>query len=323
MTIFKKLKFSGIDIGNVQSVDEMTMVPILGDDRGEVAGPEHLKFKSTTDYGTMVFENDDATQPAIVPCNMMVRGKGAQDHAMASSGIVSAGNTTRFNTACCIEERQGGYLGSQGNEEDVLPVLLRRTLLQPSLRQANSYSKLWSEIKKWLNGLPGVAGGGSAHLRYFYDTPSIRDALEKFAAEFEPVDNQIGAVILFSGVPVGIEIMPTNAHWEAYWKLLVRGCYGAEMIRLKMLGKLKPSALIMPDLTQAATPADVKQVMEHFAQHLRQEVVPILETIDVKSQKPAQVRSGSMRSNFITTTSGGGGDLIEQGSVPVYLSLVL
>lgn len=322
MTIFKKLKFNGIDIGNVQSVGEMTMVPILGDDRGEVAGPEHLKFRSTTDYGTMVFENDD-TQPAIVPANMMVRGKGAQDHAMATSGIVAAGRSTRFNTACCIEESQGGYLGSQGNEEDVLPVLLRRSLLQPSLRQAQSYSKLWSEIKKWLNGVPTESGRNSAHLRYFYDTPDIKEALEQFAAEFEPVDNQIGALIMFSGVPVGIEIMPTNEHWEAYWKLLIRGCYGAEMIRLKLLGKLKPSALIMPDLSQTSSPDDVKQVMENFALHLRQEVVPILETIDVKSQKLTNRSTGSLQTEFINTTSGGGGDLIKQGSTPIYLSLVL
>ena len=221
MTIFSKLKFTGIEIGNVQSVDEMTVVPILGDQRGEVAGPEHLKFRSTTDYGTMVFENDDPAQPAIVPTNMMVRGKGAQDHAMAGSGVVQAGSTQRFNTACCIEESQGGYLGGSNNEEDVLPIDLRKALLQPSLRQQNSYSKLWGRIKTWLRGLP-TGRSGSAHLRYFYDTPEIKDALEQFAAEFEPVDGQIGAVIMFSGVPVGIEIMPSSEHWEALEEVLLK-----------------------------------------------------------------------------------------------------
>jgi hypothetical protein len=323
MTIFKKLKFTGIEIGNVQSVDEMTIVPILGDDRGEVAAPEHLKFRSTTNYGTMVFDNDDPALPAIVPTNMMVRGKGAQDHAMAGSGVVNASSSRQFDTACCIEESQGGYLNSSGNDEDVLPIDLRRSLLQPSLREANSYSKLWGKIKTWLRGLPISGRSGAAHLRYFYDTPDIKDALEQFAAEFEPVDGQIGAVIMFSGVPVGIEIMPSNEHWEAYWKLLLRGCYGAEMLRLKMLGKLKESALVMPEIPAEATPQEVKQTLESFSQHLRQEILPILESIDVRSQKLASRDSGSLQTSIVRTTSGGGGDLIQQGNVPIYLSLVL
>lgn len=320
MTIFDKLKFTGIELGNVQSVDEMTVVPILGGDRGEVASPEHLKFRSTTDYGTMVFENDDPTMPAIVPNNMMVRGKGAQDHAMASSGVVQAGRSSSFTTACCIEESQGGYLRGSGNEEDILPIDLRRALLQPQLRQQHSYSKLWGNIKRWLTGLS--VSRGRAHLRDFYDSPTVRDSLEAFAAEFEPVDGQIGAVIMFSGVPVGIEIMPTNEHWETYWKLLLRGCYGAEMLRLKMLGKLKESALILPDIPADANASEVKTAMENFTQHLRQEILPILEAVDVKSRQNAG-SVGSISTETVLTTSGGGGDLIQQGSVPIYLSLVL
>lgn len=321
--IFDKLKFAGIEIGRVQSVDEMTLVPILGADRGNVAAPEALKFKSTATYGSMVFENTDPNRESIVPTNMMVRGKyAAQDHAMASSGVVMGGSSHRFDTACCIEQRQGGYLKGSDNEEDILPISLRKVLLTPSLRQAHSYSKLWEKISTWLRGLPLKERGGSAHLRYFYDTPDIKDALENFAAEFESVNNQIGAIIMFSGIPVGIEIMPSNAHWEAYWKMLIRGCYGAEMLRLKMLGKLKPSALIMPEIPADANPSQVKGILESFTHHLRMEVLPILESIEVKSQ--TQMSSdGTLRTKLINTTSGGGGDLIVQNDIPIYLSLVL
>jgi hypothetical protein len=314
------LNFTGIEIGRVQSVDEMTVVPILGANRGSVADPEHLKFQRTTDYGTMVFKNEDTNNPAIIPTNIMVRGKGAQDHAMAGSGVVLKKSITSFNTACCIEQRQGGLL-SGVEEDDVLPIELRKALLQPKLRQTHSYSKLWGKIKGWLEGLR-LGRGSSAHLRYFYDTPKIKDALENFAAEFEPVDGQIGAIIMFSGVPVGIEIMPTNKHWEAYWKLLIRGCYGAEMIRMKMLGKLKPSALILPEIPEGSTPEQVSDLLEDFSLHLRKEVLPILESINVKSRK-ALSQDGSMSTTLVRTTSGGGGDLIEQNNVPVYVSLVL
>ena len=319
MSIFSKLKFDGIEIGNVQSVDEMTLVPILGDERGEVAKPSSLSFQRTTEYGTMVFENND-TKEAIIPTHMMTRGQGAQDHAMAGSGVVLQKQSRSFDNACCIEQSQGGFL-SGAEETDVLPIALRKALLDPSIRSRNSYRKLWGKINGWLEGL-NLRNRGAAHLRYFYDSPDVKQALEDFAAEFEPVDNQIGAIIMFSGVPVGIEIMPSSEHWEEYWKLLVRGCYGAEMFRLKMLGKLKPSTLIMPEIPQDADPNQVKQILESFTQHLRDDVLPLMENIEVKTQNRVS-QEGSLQTELIQTTSGGGGDLILQGTKPVYLSLVL
>jgi len=321
MSIFKTLKFDNIELGSVQSVDEMTIVPILGAERGNVAHPKNLTFKRTTSYGTMAFENLDSNKEAIVPANIMVRGKSAQDHAMSGSGVVMKNQTRSFDDACCIEESQSGYLSSGGNEEDILPIELRKVLLESSIRSRNSYSKLWDNIKSWMEGIK-IKGARQAHLRYFYDTPDIKQALEEFAAEFEPVEHQIGAVIMFSGIPVGIEIMPSSEHWEAYWKLLIRGCYGAEMLRLKMLGKLKPSTLVLPDIPKDANAEQVKKILEGFSKHLRAEVLPLMENIKVKTQKLTS-RDGTLETTLLRTTSGGGGDLIQQGSKPIYLSLIL
>jgi hypothetical protein len=320
MSIFKKLNFKDIEVGDLQSVDEMTIVPILGGDRGDLAKPENLTFRSTTNYGTMVFENKDTDRAAIVPANMMVRGKGAQDHAMASSGVVMENQSRSFGNACCIEESQGGLLSGAG-DQDVLPITLRKALLEPEIRSRNAYDKLWGKIRGWLEGIQ-TNRSGSAHLRYFYDTPDIKQALEEFAAEFEPVDRQIGAIIMFSGIPVGIEIMPSSDHWEAYWKLLIRGCYGAEMLRLKMLGKLKPSTLILPEIPQDAGPKEVQKILEHFSLHLREEIIPLLENIEIRTNRVVS-NDGELQTTLLQTTSGGGGDLIEQDDKPVYLSLVL
>lgn len=323
MNIFDKLKFNNIELGNLQAVDEMTIVPILGEKRGDVATPEQLQFKNTTTYGTMVFENTDNERPAIVPCNIMIRGKG-QDHAMSRSGIVKMGTSQVFDNACCIEEMQGGYLDNNNNEEDVLPITLRRALLQSSANQIKNYSKLWKAIRHWLKGMSTSANKDryAAHLRYFYDTPAIKEELEDFAAEFEPVCRQIGAVIMFSGVPVGIEIMPTTQHWEAYWKLLIRGCYGAEMLRLKMLGRIGQSSIEMPTLVQGSSPTEIKQQIEQFLQQQRRDVIPILESIDIKSQEMIGA-SDTLDTTQVNTTSGGGGDLIQQNGISIYLSLIL
>ena len=320
MSIFDQLGFSGLGIGPVQSEDEMTVVPIVGPTRGDVASPQNLQFRSTTSYGTMVFDNKDDEREAIVPSNYMVRGRGAQDHAMSGSGIIEKGRSRSFDNACCVEESQGGLLRN-ADQQDILPIELRKALLDTGIRSRNQYNKLWTKIGGWLRGL-NLGRGGRAHIRDFYDSPDISDALENFAAAFEPVENQIGAVILFNGVPVGIEIMPSTEHWEVYWKYLIRGCYGAELVRLKMLGKIRPSALVLPNIPEGSDDNKVEEIMENFAAHIQQELLPLLEDIQVKSQTSLD-QTGSMRTTLLRTDSDGGGDLVQQGDEPVYLSLVL
>jgi hypothetical protein len=267
----------------------------------------------------MVFHNDDPQKkPAIVPANMLVRGRSAQDHAMAGSGVVVTSKKS-FNNACCVEETQGGYLTSNV-EKDILPVSLRKKFLTKQFRQKRDYGKLWPSIKEWLHGLK--VRGGNAHIRYFYDAPEYKNKLEEFAASFEPIPNQIGAVILFSGIPVGIEIMPTAEHWNHYWKYLIRGCYGAEMIRLKELGKLQPSALVLPDIPDNTSLEDAEKILEEFEDHVRDSIVPLIENIALDSTQNIS-QDGNMTTRLVKTSTGGGGDVIAQGTQPVYLSLVL
>jgi len=317
-SIFETLNFKDLGLGRVQSVDEMTVIPIVGSNRGTVAPPSSLKFRRTAGYGTMEFSNE-GDEPAIVPSNFMVRGTGAQDHAMSGSGVIAAKSTERFENACCIEESQGGYLKATGNEEDILPIELRKKLLTRSKRDERQFGKLWEDIRSWLRG---VISQSRAHLRFFYDDKDFRPALEEFAAEFEPVDGQIGAIILFNGVPVGLEIMPSTDHWDAYWKHLLRGCYGAELLRLKKLGRVKNSTLILPDIPPDASPADVKEILENFTEHLRQEILPLMESINISRTYSIATDAG-LETRMITTSGNGGGDVIFQGTEPIYVSLVL
>jgi hypothetical protein len=320
MSILNTLNFTKLDAGTVQVVDEMTVVPLIGEDRGRVAEPLSLKFERTTSYGSMEYKNTDEERVTIVPSNMMVRGPGAQDHAMAGSGIIAAKKTVTFNNACCIESSQGGYLHNENNEYDILPIELRKKLLPISMRNRESYDKLWPSITSWLHG---VGVGSSAHLRYFYDKPEFKESLEIFSAEFEPVSGQIGAIILFQEKIVGIEIMPTMLHWDAYWKLLIRGCYGAELIRLQKLKKITPAQLQFPDLPDVITnPRQLTSVVEKFTDGIRQDIVKKLDLIHL--DKVHQLGSvDDLETNLLLTTSGGGGDFITQNNEPIYLSLVV
>jgi len=66
----------------------------------------------------------------------------------------------------------------------------------------------------------------------------------------------------------------------------------------------------------------VKEILEGFCQHLREEVLPLLENIELKTPK-VMGRDGTLETTLLRTSSGGGGDLIQQGDKPVYLSLIL
>jgi hypothetical protein len=320
MSILKTLNFTKIDAGPVQVVDEMTVVPLVGDNRGDVAEPYSLKFTRTSDYGSMVYQNTDEEKATIVPSNFMVRGPGAQDHAMAGSGIVLAEKTVTFNNACCIESSQGGLLRDSDNKYDILPIELRKKLLPLNIRNQNDYEKLWPDIKKWLHGL-GV--GNSAHLRFFYDNEQIQQSLEEFSAEFEPVIGQIGAVILFQERVVGIEIMPSVDHWDAYWKLLIRGCYGAELLRLKKLNKIQPAVLQMPSFPKVVTdPNKLTKIVDDFTDGIRQDVIKQMDTIVLDTATSIGKKS-DLETVLLKTSTGGGGDLITQKDEPIYLSLVV
>jgi len=315
-----------VDISNLQNVDEMTVVPLLGATRGEVAKPQNLVFSKTSNYGEMVFENQDEDCDAIIPSNLMVRGKDAQDHVMSHIGLLEPQTSRRFPDSCCIEESQGGYLeNSEKNEFDILPIELRKCFLTKDFRENRQYDKLWGGILDWLKDLP-LKYKGVAHLRYFYDDPVVKTQLETFAAEFEPVEDQIGAVILFSGIPMGIEIMPSPEYWDYYWKLLIRGSYGAELIRLKQLGQIQTFKQSLPRINDHMDLDHMKEQMEDYIVQIQNYVPDVLKKVRIESQLSVSPQiigeSKTLQVEYLKTQDGGG-EMITQNQKPIYLSLVL
>lgn len=316
MNIFKKLGFLKFDFGTIQSVDEMTVVPILGDDLTKnTSKPENVKFKKTSNYGTMIFENEDDSGFGIVPSNLMVISeKAAQDHAMSEVGVIGSQESKTWSNACCVQQTQGGYLTDQHNEYNVLPLQLRKALLDPSKRAERDYDKLWNDITDFLADVPGI-DSGAGHLEYFFKP--FRKELENFAAEFEPVENQIGAVVLFNGHIVGLEIMPTVLYWSTLWKWLIRGCYGAQMLKLKKAGKLQGSMLALPRLRD-----NIVNEIETFMIDARTEMLEPLDTFTSQLSTPKNAGVQTVTQRLVRIGSGGG-DIIHEDTKSVYLSAVI
>lgn len=319
--IFTILGFEDTEYGNIQSVDEMTILPILGEDKTKhLSDPSNVKFERTSDYGTMEFSNDDPEDDnyGIMPSNTMVlSSSAAQDHAMVETGVVKSAGETVYENACCVQSSQGGYLsGGKENSFNVLPLNLRTKLLASAIRAKREYNKLWDSIGEWLGSVPGIQHG-SEHLEYFFEP--FEKELEDFASEFEPVENQIGAVVFFNGKVVGVEIMPSVRYWEYYWKWLIRGCYGAELLRRKKSGMIEASKLV-PQITSG----NIADDMEQFMRDIRTSTVNSVNALPVARVEKSSVsyRFNSLANKLITFDNKLGGDVLEENGQSVYASIV-
>lgn len=314
MDLFEKLGFENLEVGKIQSVDEMTVIPITGKDRTDKIGnPEKIKFRRTTGYGSMEFTNED-DRPNIIPSNFQVLSEeSAQDHAMSSAGLLEGSTQKTYTNACCIESSQGGYLTEKGNNYDILPLELRHALLTNVDRWTEKYGKLWDSIETFLEPIPDIKKDGQ-HLSYFFK-PYAKQ-LEEFIAEFEPVDSQIGALIFFVDKFVGLEIMPTQKYWEFFWRLLVRGCYGAQVLKLKLCGLL--NGKIFFDYEDI----DIKTI-DYTIQFISDSLV------EKATDRFTQISTGQPYSKvedfrlMQVGIPGGGGDIGFQNRQPVYASLIV
>ena len=116
--------------------------------------------------------------------------------------------------------------------------------------------------------------------------------------------------------------MPSAQHWEAYWKWLIRGCYGSQLINMKESGELSRSTMILPNLTNETPDGEVEAIISDFVNNIKLSMVPMLESINISSE--TQMDSiGNLKTQLLRTDGGGGGDLITQDDKPVYLSIVL
>jgi len=215
----------GCEVGRIQTVGVMQVIPLildedLQDDRFE--NPDVVRV-GTRNYGEMVFSNPSG-KPVLLPTHVgYVVKQAAQDHAMATAGIVPPKGREVWDNAMCIQATQGGYIREDQHKMLILPLALRRPALEK--RKDRRYNKLWQSI-----GSFSAQSGMSSTQNLVQYMQQFAEELDQFIAEFEIVDNQVGAIILISGNVVGVERAPSAAYWKSVWEPLVRVCYGSAAI---------------------------------------------------------------------------------------------
>ena len=218
----------GRTIGQPLHYGHLSMIPIFGSNcqAGAYAAPETaLKLTSVRTYGEMHL-NNLAEKPTIVPLNLGYFQQGAQNHALCTGWILAPNEEKLFKDACCIQASQGGYIKNSDERFIVLPHQLRKKAL--ALQGINNYSKLWSSIALFNNGLGLKNRGHLDELKQAFQPELLQTT---YHLELQP--NQTGAIFLCQDEVMGIELAPDANYWAELHKPLVMYCYAPLRLQLE------------------------------------------------------------------------------------------
>lgn len=303
--------------GRVQTVGLMQVIPLISEEADDRFALPSKAEVSTSGYGSMVFSNPE-DKVLIVPAQIgYVVKQAAQDHAMASAGLVRKQGKKTYKNAMCIQQSQGGFISAGQHQMLILPFSLREAAI--SKRKEHSYNKLWEVISTFNSNL-GLKKHG--HIEYFLK--HFKKELDQFVAEFECVPNQVGAIVLIDGKVVGIERTPSPAFWKAVWPALIRECYGSLAIECaKRLGEgVAAFDYRQPLRKKVRSLAELKRALEQ-ANTDESEMVKtkVRELLGAKFKLDKEDQAG----NFIQETASHAqfiGQIVREGEVVKYASLV-
>jgi hypothetical protein len=265
---------NGCTPGRLQSVGNMQVVPLcstLEDDRFVAPGSALV---STVGYGSLVFRNPEP-KPMVVPAGATyIVAQHAQNHALPHAGVVSGQKEKRYDTAMCVQQTQGGYISEGKHELMLLPFPLREKA--HGIRREHDFRRLWESIGQFNReaGLDTSAG----HLEHFFER--YQSELDTFVAQFEPVPDQVGCIVLIGGKVVGVERTPSAEYFRGVWKALIRECYGS----MALLEARKQADVPIPPTTrvplrQASSRADLLAALREAESEERDRVAALVDSI--------------------------------------------
>lgn len=286
------INLSQFKIGRKQQAGVMSVYPLLADDVATpLANFEDVKFRGTSGYGTMVFENNSEF-PFIIPTGYAIMTKqAAQDHALPFASLLAPKTVRSINEACCIQQTQCGYIDGnkvKANDFSILPLYIRKKHFEDVVKGRQNHASidvaslpftcLWGHISEFQKDLVKKSEG---NLIYFFN--KFMDKLTRFNAEFEVVDGQRGAIIMLNNKIVGIEVAPTHVYWKTVWNSLIRDCYGSEVVRLTMqnlIEEFKTSQEMDIDISDCKSIEEIQKAFDDFYMEESKRVTAKLDDLD-------------------------------------------
>ncbi|MET7337303.1 DUF6569 family protein [Nonomuraea sp. NPDC005650] len=301
------LDLRGYRAGTPQRGGALTMVPIWGPERPGIVPPRSgLKLERVVGYGQVELHNGAREGVAIVPLHIGYIQDAAQNHALCSAALMGAGQTRRFDDACCVQSGQGGYLEGRAQWFFVLPAELRARALE--LRGRRDYAKLWGDISR-LNAACGLPSRG--HLEQILSRK--RATLTQFQSRLELLPGQLGALFFVGDRFAGLELAPDPAYFAEMWMALVCFAYGVAAWRAE------------PERA-GAEPYDAGSLAELRAELARDRAARQAEVASWLPAPAGDVRMVEEERYLdlrLSTVTGGGlaGQVVTERGRPVYASL--
>lgn len=223
------LKGYKVDRDNIQSVGNMTVIPIVGDiEFTNVADVNEVKLSRDPEYNKLEFRNSSGKVGIAMQGWALIDNKQhAQDRTLPYAHLIRAANA-KVLPANCIQHTQPGHFDVSKVDHDsfmVLPPSLRGVALKNSSYKDSQVGALWDNLRTWIKGIDCDSNGLTSFFTQF------EDRLDQFVAQFEPVEKQLGAIVLINGQVLAIDIVPKYESWKYLWRAFIRDSYGAEAVR--------------------------------------------------------------------------------------------
>lgn len=313
MNIEMKKLLKGYKLGEVQTAGIMSIIPILTKTEYTPIGDFNaIYLKNDKSYGCMEIGND-SEYISIVPHGMaFISKESAQDRTIPETHLIKLSKDCDSN---CIQDSQCGHFKDtfRETEKRFIPASLMLKAWNPT---NNTYSFLWDAIRDYNRSTQKTS---RAYMVDFYQ--KFDKDIQEFIAQFEAVDNQVGAVVFINDRLHGIELVPNYKMWQQIWRPLIRDCYGSDSIYISKnqdINTFRPSMDIqsvesLDDLQEQLNKA-YADIETHYKDKLK-------ELIDMPTQF---TKKQDLEDHFVYHTSNDlyTGDLVTHGSHTIYMSMI-
>jgi hypothetical protein len=267
------------DVENVQIAGNMVMIPLVSEQEftSSVGEADSVQLRQDIDYGNLSFENQSGNVGIVMQGATILTKQHAQDRTVPRAHILKGKATANVN-AFCVQSDQGGYINASQLAEEYKDEEVPFMILPPSLRASaliesrdpreHQYNRMWNTLESYTGSFSNLRS--TAAIKNIYE--KYKDALDEFVAQFEPVPQQLGSIVLIDGAVAGVDIMPTYLSWKKMWRSLIRDSYGAEAVRTadKHRGTVFNYNLKMDDITDLdSLEAEMHRAVEQLVTAVR------------------------------------------------------
>lgn len=233
-----------IEKSGIQNIANMTVIPIVSDiEFTPIADISNIRIKRDIQYNKIEFENISENIGILLQGYTIFSYQKAQDRTIPYAHLIKSKMSKRI-PANCVQQSQCGLLNEKKLRQEefkILPTTLRARALMHSTFTNAKTSALWDDLDHFNPGIDTRRDG----LISFYN--KFKTQLNEFVASFEPVDNQLGSIVLINDQIAAFDVVPNYKNWLLIYRSLIRDSYATEAIRVIQNKKIKSLISVIDD----------------------------------------------------------------------------